>query len=109
MPYQPAADLWIDMDLAGEPDAGSYTRSLELDRALSFTRFAVNGTLFEREVFASAVDGVIVVRIACLAPGRADSAPCPDLGSGRFDASASGECASLSPVAIDPRKRSLVP
>ncbi len=63
MPYQPAADLWIDMDLAAEPDAGSYARSLELDRAISFTRFTVNGSALEREVFASAVDGIIVMRI----------------------------------------------
>jgi alpha-L-fucosidase 2 len=69
MPYQPAADLWIDMDLPGEMDQGSYIRSLDLEQALTHTQFSVNGTSFEREIFASAVDGVIVVRIAASRPG----------------------------------------
>ena len=69
MPYQPAADLFIDMDLPGEIDEGSYRRSLDLDQAIAQTRFTTNGTLFEREVFATAVDGVIVVRISASRPG----------------------------------------
>ena len=69
MPYQPAADVWIDMDLAGEPEPGSYTRELDLERATTLTRFTVNGTTFEREVFATAADGIIVVRIAASRPG----------------------------------------
>lgn len=64
MPYQPAGDVWIDMDLPGGPDAGSFSRSLDLDRAVALTRFSVNGTGFEREVFATAADGVVAVRIA---------------------------------------------
>lgn len=69
MPYQPAVDFWIDQTLQGEIDAGSYARSLELDRAIALTRFTVDGVSFEREVFASALDGVIVVRIAASRPG----------------------------------------
>ena len=33
------------------------------------TRFTVNGTAFERQTFASAVDGVVVVRITASRPG----------------------------------------
>lgn len=69
MPYQPAVDLWIEMSLPGDVKAGSYTRSLELDRAIALTKFSVDGVSFEREVFASAVDGVIVVRVAASRPG----------------------------------------
>ena len=69
MPYQPAADIWIDLDLPGEIDPGSYVRSLELDRAIALTRFNVGGTTFERELFATAVDGVIALRITASRAG----------------------------------------
>ena len=69
MPYQPAVDLWIETELAGEVDGGSYARSLELERAVALTRFDVDGTTYEREVFVSAVDGVVVVRLAASRPG----------------------------------------
>ncbi len=54
----------------GEPETGSYARSLELDRAIARTRFTVDGTTFEREIFATAVDGVIAIRIAASRPAR---------------------------------------
>ncbi len=69
MPYQPAVDLWIDTELGGEVEGGSYERSLELDRAVALTRFGVDGKTFEREVLATAVDGVVVVRLAASRPG----------------------------------------
>ena len=91
MPYQPAADLWLDMDLAGDPDPGSYTRSLELDRALSLTRFSVNGTQFERETFASAVDGIIALRVTASRPGALTlRLSLTSLQSGKTDVPADG-------------------
>jgi alpha-L-fucosidase 2 len=69
MPYQPAADLWIDTDVAGDPEPGSYRRELDLERATTRTRFTIDGTTFERESFATAADGVLVIRIVASRPG----------------------------------------
>ena len=62
MPYQPAADVWIDRPHAGE--VANYRRSLDLDTAIATTTFAIDGTTFTREVLASPVADVIVVRLS---------------------------------------------
>ncbi len=70
MPYQPAVDLLIDMP--GGNAASHYRRSLDLDAAIALTSFARDGITITREVFSTAADGVLVVRITT-------SAPLPDL------------------------------
>jgi alpha-L-fucosidase 2 len=67
MPYQPAADLWIDMPAMAASDG--YCRDLDLERAVASTRFTANGVSFRRDVFATAVDGVIAVGLAADRPG----------------------------------------
>jgi alpha-L-fucosidase 2 len=62
MSYQTFGDLFIDMDLPGEP--ASYRRELDLDRAIATTRFAMGDTILSREVLASAPDQVIAVRLS---------------------------------------------
>ena len=69
MPYQPAADLWIETSLGGEIEAGTYRRSLDLSEAVASTQFRVAGVTVTREAFATAADGVIVVRIRADRPG----------------------------------------
>ncbi|WP_438433064.1 glycoside hydrolase family 95 protein [Gorillibacterium sp. sgz500922] len=79
--YQPAGDLLLEHagadgdvlpvapDATDEPDAASgagYRRSLDLDAALAVTRYRIGEDAFEREVFASAVDQVIVVTVRSL-------------------------------------------
>jgi alpha-L-fucosidase 2 len=66
MPYQPAADLWIDMAVG---EATDYRRSLEIDRAISFTRFTIAGTNYQRDAFVTAADGVLAMRISASTPG----------------------------------------
>ncbi|WP_417310474.1 glycosyl hydrolase family 95 catalytic domain-containing protein [Devosia sp.] len=67
MSYQPAGDLWIDMQL---PEAATdYRRSLDLDEAIAVTRFTSGGVSFAREVFSSAVDNLLVVRLSANQPG----------------------------------------
>lgn len=62
MPYQPAADLWLDFDL---PSAvADYRRELDLDAAIATTRFNAGGVTLTREVFSTAADGVLVVRLS---------------------------------------------
>jgi alpha-L-fucosidase 2 len=68
MSYQPAGDLWIEQDLSGE--ASDYRRALDLDAAIVATTFRAGETAFTREVLATAVDGIIVVRLSADRPGK---------------------------------------
>ena len=62
--YQPLADLLLDLTLPGEVTA--YRRWLDLDSALSVTEFIAGSTTIRREVFVSAPDQIIVVRMTAL-------------------------------------------
>ena len=66
--YQPCGDLWLTFD--GHAHASGYRRELDLDTAVATVRYRVGGTTFTREVFASAVDQVICVRISADRPGQ---------------------------------------
>jgi alpha-L-fucosidase 2 len=67
MPYQTVGDLRLTMAAAGAPT--DYRRSLDLDRAIASVRYVVDGVTFTREVFASAVDQVVVVHLTASRPG----------------------------------------
>ena len=58
--HQTLGDLHLKVDLAGQPE--SYRRELNLDTGVAATRFSIGGVTHVREVFATAVDQVIVVR-----------------------------------------------
>ncbi|MGC8761264.1 MAG: glycoside hydrolase family 95 protein [Bryobacteraceae bacterium] len=60
--YQPLGDLWIELE--GITEAENYRRWLDLESAVAVTEFRSGGALFRREVFASAPDDVLVVRVA---------------------------------------------
>src|SRR5262249_42634411 len=66
--YQTLGDLFLDSGLQGTPT--SYRRSLDLDTAVAFTTFAIDGVNYGREVFASAPDQVIVMRLTADRPGK---------------------------------------
>ena len=55
--------------VAAPPAASSYRRELDLDTAVATTTFAHNGVTFKREVFSSAVDQVLAVRLTADEPG----------------------------------------
>ncbi|HVY50647.1 MAG TPA: glycoside hydrolase family 95 protein [Devosia sp.] len=61
MPYQPAADLWIEMPDLGA--VGKYRRDLDLETAIASTSFTAEGTDIRREVLATAADGIIALRL----------------------------------------------
>jgi alpha-L-fucosidase 2 len=67
-PYQPVGDVAIHFKASGAPSG--YRRELDLNDAIARVRFRQGDTNFTREVFASAVDQVIVVRIRGDRPGR---------------------------------------
>lgn len=59
--YQPFADLYIKNNKQGEVSA--YKRELNISDAVSRTFFEQNGVRYEREVFASYPDEVIVIHL----------------------------------------------
>ena len=61
--YQPLGDLWLEFPQIEEFE--DYRRELDLSTGIAAVRYRVRGATFEREVFASAPDGVIVLRIHC--------------------------------------------
>jgi len=65
--YEPLADLWIDMEHG--PDATQYRRDLVLNTGVATTAYSVDGVVFRREVFLSAVDDVLAVRLSASKPG----------------------------------------
>jgi alpha-L-fucosidase 2 len=68
MPYQPLGDLWLTFPTV--PRVDGYRRSLNLETAVATTAFEAGGVRFSREVFSSAVDRVIVVRLTASAKGQ---------------------------------------
>jgi len=71
--YQTLGDLRLDfsaMGLLPETKVEDYRLELNLDTAIATTRFRHAGTGYVREVFVSAPDQVIVVRMTVEGPGR---------------------------------------
>jgi alpha-L-fucosidase 2 len=65
--YQTVGELRLDF--APLPDAESYRRELDLDTAIATVNFNSSGVRYTREVFASPVENVIVVRLTANRPG----------------------------------------
>jgi len=62
MPYQTVGDLLLTM--AGSEAVRGYRRELDLDTAVARTEFRLGGVLHVREVFASAVDQAVIMRLS---------------------------------------------
>jgi len=67
MKYQPTGDLWIEFP--GHEQVEDYRRVLDLDRAIVTVSYRVGDVTYKREIFSTAVDQVIVVRITADRPG----------------------------------------
>ncbi|MFM9442327.1 glycosyl hydrolase family 95 catalytic domain-containing protein [Streptomyces acidiscabies] len=59
--YQPVGNL--QLSFGGATGASQYNRTLDLTTATATTTYVLNGVRYQREVFASAADQVIVVRL----------------------------------------------
>ena len=82
--YQPFGDLRLE--LTGHDGATGYRRQLDLDTAVARVDYRVGQVTYTREVFSSAPDQVIVVRITADRPGSVAFAarletPHPDAGT----------------------------
>ena len=90
-PYQPFADLRFQFP--GREGARDYRRELNLDQAVARTSYKIGEVRFERDVFASAPDQVIVVRTAADKPGQVSFSvrfDCPHTNSSVTSPSARG-------------------
>ncbi len=74
--YQTLGDLHLDFSPSGlsnptekASDVSGYRLELDLDRAIATTEFTFNGVRYTREIFSSAPDQVIVVRLSASRPG----------------------------------------
>ena len=82
MPYQPFAD--VKLDFPGHEKVSNYRRDLDLDAAINRVGYEVDGVKFQREIFASAPDQVIVIRLTASQPGKLSfqaSFACPHAGA----------------------------
>lgn len=68
MPYQTIGSLTIESP--GHEQATDYSRELDLERAVATTRYKVGDVTYQREVFASLPDQVILVRLTADQPGK---------------------------------------
>ena len=67
-PFQPLGDLLLRF--SGQNEASEYVRELDLDSGIARVTYRSGDARFTREVFSSAVDQVIVIRLTSDRPGR---------------------------------------
>lgn len=68
MPYQTIGDLRLAFPSVNE--VSDYRRELDLSSAISTVTYKTGGVEFKREMFATAVDNVIVLRLTANKPGQ---------------------------------------
>ena len=68
MPYQTAGSL--NLSFPGHENFKNYYRELNIETAVTTTRYEVEEVTYKREVFASSPDQVIVMRITANKPGN---------------------------------------
>ena len=67
--YQTLGDLNLTFDYIESADeASAYRRELDLDTGVTTTTYQIDGVTYQRDVFASAPDQVIVIRVNTTAP-----------------------------------------
>jgi alpha-L-fucosidase 2 len=67
-PYQPLGDL--NIEFSGQDNAADYRRELNLATGIARVTYRIGDAHYTREVFSSAPDQVVVVRISCDKPGQ---------------------------------------
>lgn len=64
--YMPLGNLYIDMEAKGK--VREYSRLLDISDACAEVSFSVNGVTYTRQVFVSAPDDVMVIRVSASEP-----------------------------------------
>ena len=68
--YLPLGDLRIRQELAAGSSPVNYYRELDIHDAITTTKFTIDGVEYTRQVFASAPDQVIVIRLTANKTGQ---------------------------------------
>jgi alpha-L-fucosidase 2 len=68
--YEVLGNLWLTFPNAGTNEVTGYRRELELSTATGHTEFSRGGVKFSRDIFVSAPDQVVVMRLAADQPGQ---------------------------------------
>lgn len=64
--YQPLGDIVLKQTFNGE--VSDYRRDLNISTAIATTSFKVNGIIYSREIFSSAPDQIIIIRLKASQP-----------------------------------------
>lgn len=67
MPYQTMGDLFLDFK--GHENFKNYSRTLDIEKAISTVSYEVNGVTFKREIFSSFADNVVVIKLSSIKKG----------------------------------------
>jgi len=62
MPYQTMGDLFLDFK--GHENFKNYTRTLDIEKAITTVSYEVTGVTFKREIFSSFADNVIMIKLS---------------------------------------------
>jgi len=62
MPYQTMGDIFLNFK--NHDNFKNYKRTLDIEKAVSTVSYEVNGITFNREIFSSFVDNVIIIRLS---------------------------------------------
>ncbi|AWW32782.1 glycoside hydrolase family 95 protein [Echinicola strongylocentroti] len=68
MPYETAGNLYLDFP--GSDNYTNYYRELDISKAIQKTTYTVNGVDYEREMFTSFADQVLVIHLRASQPGK---------------------------------------
>ncbi|HTS17251.1 MAG TPA: pectinesterase family protein [Verrucomicrobiae bacterium] len=68
MPYEPVGDLWLTFPSVSSVE--DYRRDLNLDTAIARVAYTAGDVTFQREMFSSPIDRVIVIRLTASKPGQ---------------------------------------
>lgn len=68
--YQTLGDLDLRFEGQGQGEVAEYRRELDLETAIAGVRYRRGGVGYERQVFSSAADEVLVVRLGADQPGK---------------------------------------
>lgn len=66
--FEPLGDLMIDQQFTGDTTVSHYYRDLDIHRAVATVRYTVHGVHYTREMFISAPDQVMVIKITADQP-----------------------------------------
>jgi alpha-L-fucosidase 2 len=68
MPYETVGNLRLNF--LGQDDYSNYYRELDIENAVNTTKFTVDGVEYQREIFTSFTDQVIVIKLTASEKGK---------------------------------------